>query len=151
MVCMAAPDASIAQLGERQTEDLKVLGSIPSRSISILFLPLQTDHAKQTNRPRNATNTLHCTALHHPHPPSCPRSAPPRSVPCFVLRCVPCSVPCGTPSQLGMDSPAKQYVVTANACSLFSLSRWDMWEVMGGVASRMLHLISGEVLIGRAL
>jgi hypothetical protein len=29
--------ASIAQLGERQTEDLKVLGSIPSRSITIFF------------------------------------------------------------------------------------------------------------------
>ena len=39
----------------------------------------------------------------------------------------------------------------ANAYSLFSLSCWDMWEVMGGVTSRMLHLTCGEVLIGRAL
>jgi len=31
--------ASIAQLGERQTEDLKVLGSIPSRSITLFFSP----------------------------------------------------------------------------------------------------------------
>ena len=131
MVCMVAPDASIAQLGERQTEDLKVLGSIPSRSISILFLPLQTDHSKQTNRPRNATNTLHCTTRTH--------------------RAAPCSAPVVPPFQFDMHSPTNQYVVTANACSLFSLSCWDMWEVMGGVTSRMLHLTSGEVLIRRAL
>jgi hypothetical protein len=36
--------ASIAQLGERQTEDLKVLGSIPSRSIAIFFLPQHTQN-----------------------------------------------------------------------------------------------------------
>ena len=32
-------DASIAQLGERQTEDLKVPGSIPGRGILCLFGP----------------------------------------------------------------------------------------------------------------
>ena len=37
VVMMYVFDASIAQLGERQTEDLKVLGSIPSRSILLLF------------------------------------------------------------------------------------------------------------------
>ena len=35
-------DASIAQLGERQTEDLKVLGSIPSRSIYLSILAHKT-------------------------------------------------------------------------------------------------------------
>ena len=35
--CARMPGASIAQLGERQTEDLKVPGSIPGRGIPFLF------------------------------------------------------------------------------------------------------------------
>ena len=38
-------DASIAQLGERQTEDLKVPGSIPGRGIFYLLLLLCHTHA----------------------------------------------------------------------------------------------------------
>jgi hypothetical protein len=35
-------EAAIAQLGERQTEDLKVLGSIPSRGILFCMLSCST-------------------------------------------------------------------------------------------------------------
>lgn len=40
-VCCVPLDASIAQLGERQTEDLKVPGSIPGRSIALIFFAPQ--------------------------------------------------------------------------------------------------------------
>jgi hypothetical protein len=42
MACIiAVATAAIAQLGERQTEDLKVPGSIPGLGISELFATIQ--------------------------------------------------------------------------------------------------------------